>query len=103
MTIGKNEIRKATRIFGVAPTPNQTRNSGAIATFGTIWKNSIVGMTSSLKRRDEVMAMASGMRHRNRECITGQHFVDRDPAVVQQVRQLAGRRSAAIAVGVGSR
>ena len=61
ITIGKNEIRNATRIFGVAPTPNQTRNSGAIATLGTIWKNSIVGITNSLKRLDEVMAIASGM------------------------------------------
>jgi hypothetical protein len=61
MTIGKNEIKKATRIFGVAPTPNHTRNSGAIATFGTIWKNSNVGMTNSLNRADDVIAMASGM------------------------------------------
>ena len=36
ITIGKNEIKNATRIFGVGPTPNQTRNSGAIATFGMI-------------------------------------------------------------------
>jgi len=46
MTMGKNEIRNATRIFGVGPTPNQTRNNGAIATFGMIWKNSMVGITS---------------------------------------------------------
>ena len=60
MTIGKKEIRKATSTFGVVPTPNQTRNSGAIATFGTTWKNSIVGITNSSKRFDDVMAIASG-------------------------------------------
>ena len=60
MTMGKKEIRKATSTFGVVPTPNQTRNSGAIATFGTTWKNSIVGITNSSKRFDDVMAIASG-------------------------------------------
>ena len=35
MTIGKNEMRNATRTLGSTPTPNQTRNNGATATFGT--------------------------------------------------------------------
>jgi hypothetical protein len=61
MTIGKNEIRNATRILGSAPTPNHTRKSGAIATFGTTWKNSSVGMTNRSKRCDAVIAIASGM------------------------------------------
>ena len=60
MTIGKNEIRKATSIFGVTPTPNHTRKSGAIAIFGTTWKKSIVGMTNRSKRELEVIAIASG-------------------------------------------
>ena len=34
ITMGKNEIRNATRIFGAGPTPNYTRTNGAIATFG---------------------------------------------------------------------
>src|ERR1700752_5142797 len=60
MTIGKNEIRNATRILGSVPTPNQTRNSGATATLGTTWKNSRVGMTKLSKRCEDVIAMASG-------------------------------------------
>ena len=43
------------------PTPNHTRKSGAIATFGTTWKKSIGGMTKRSKRCDEVIAIASGM------------------------------------------
>ncbi len=61
MTIGKNEMRNATSTFGSTPTPNQTRNSGATATFGTTWKNSMVGMTNASKRCDDVIAIASGM------------------------------------------
>ncbi len=35
ITIGKNEIKNATSTFGNVPTPNHTRNNGAIATLGT--------------------------------------------------------------------
>ena len=84
ITIGKNEIRNATRTFGMAPTPNQTRNNGAIATLGTTWKNSIVGMTNSSKRLDDVIATASGMAIPTAKRISQQHLVGRDPAVLQQ-------------------
>src|SRR6266446_642028 len=36
-------------------------DNGATATLGTTWKKSIVGITKSSKRLDEVIAFASGM------------------------------------------
>jgi hypothetical protein len=44
----------------VAPTPNHTRKSGAMATLGTTWKNSICGVMKRSKRSEEVIAIASG-------------------------------------------
>ena len=61
MTMGKNEMRKATSTLGITPTPNHTRKSGATATLGTTWKKSSVGMVKRSKRSEEVIAMASGM------------------------------------------
>ena len=43
MTIGKNAIRTATRIFGDGPNPSHTTNSGAMAIFGITWANRISG------------------------------------------------------------
>ena len=42
-TIGKNDSRNTSSSFGVKPKPNQMMNSGAIAIFGTICRNTITG------------------------------------------------------------
>src|ERR1700742_187497 len=42
-TTGKNPSRKAAMILGMMPKPNQTTNSGAIATFGTDCENTSNG------------------------------------------------------------
>src|SRR6266487_724453 len=42
-TTGKNPSRKAAITLGIIPKPNQTTNSGAIATFGTLWENTSSG------------------------------------------------------------
>src|ERR1700749_1174354 len=42
-TTGKKPSRKAEITLGMMPKPNQTTNSGAIATFGTDWENTSSG------------------------------------------------------------
>ena len=42
-TIGKNDSRNTSSSFGVKPKPNQMMNSGAIAIFGMICRNTITG------------------------------------------------------------
>ena len=42
-TIGKNESRNTISSLGVKPKPNQMMNSGAIAIFGMICRNTTTG------------------------------------------------------------
>src|ERR1700742_5245669 len=42
-TTGKKPSRNAEMTLGMMPKPNQTTNSGAIATFGTDWENTKSG------------------------------------------------------------
>ena len=59
--MGKKEIRNATRILGVIPTPNQTRKSGAREILGTVWKNNRMGVMKRSKLGEAVIAIAMGM------------------------------------------
>ncbi len=60
-TIGKNDSRNTSSSFGVKPKPNQMMNSGAIAIFGTICRNTITGYTACSMKREYATASASGM------------------------------------------
>ena len=52
---GKNEITAAITTLLVMPKPNQTTNSGASATFGTVWKATTYGMkVRSISRTWEI-------------------------------------------------
>jgi hypothetical protein len=61
MMMGKNEIRKATRILGMIPTPNQTKKSGAKDILGTVWKKSSMGVMKRSKLGEAVIAIAIGI------------------------------------------
>ena len=49
MTIGKNAIKNAISTFGSRPKPNQTRSSGATATFGMACDETRSGSTAREK------------------------------------------------------
>ncbi len=60
MTIGKNAMRNAISTFGSRPNPNQTRSSGATATFGMACDETRSGSTERENAGHMKMASASG-------------------------------------------
>ena len=61
MTIGKKAIRNAMRTFGSSPKPNQTRNSGATATFGMACEETSSGKIERENAGHRKIASASGI------------------------------------------
>src|SRR5262249_60703287 len=61
MTTGKKAIRNAISTFGSSPKPNQTRNSGATATFGMACDETRSGRTERENVGHMKIASASGI------------------------------------------